>query len=349
MLRSSEIQKAVIDNEPIEGIDEPTDTLNLGIHKLPISEEIVELDFEHSVQIERLILDGLSRFPREETRVQDAIGQPTIIARVDCTIGANGIMPFECEERPAGFGVLNLMHQRHSGEGIEDLVQSHAVETLGSGLVVVRHPDAFPSDDAALFEVHDSVENLNGHAVIVRGEPHMFSDERAYRELAARSASTIRSEGDKTYTLDSPHFDTRIINAPDTREPVDVLLEDDSESELPSPDESFVLKTIQGSKCQGISIYLSSSDRKVHGKKGTISYSKARNIVAGSREPILVESFKPAIKTSRNGNMILRVIALVSKDNAQVIGGAFMTRPEMLVHGASNAVAGLIVVAGEGK
>jgi hypothetical protein len=59
--------------------------------------------------------------------------------------------------------------------------------------------------------------------------------------------------------------------------------------------------------------------------------------------PVIVEIFKPPIKTHTLGNMILRVNVLVSNDKVRVMGGAFVARPEMLVHGASNSVAGLVL------
>jgi hypothetical protein len=330
MIRSREIQSAVSTGETVD-LAASGHTLDLGEHQLPISDTIVALDPVHTDQIKNIIAASLDNYPKEDTLVQDKIGRPTIIARVDCSIGADGILPYECDDRPAGWGVQDILSRHHLDIGIANLLQDHSVATLGSELVVVRHPEAKPNDDHVVLDVLKP-NQLNGHAVIARGEPGMFTDEELYRELARRSASTIRTEGDKSYALAVPDLGARLIHR---------------EDELPEADQSFALKSLQGSKCSGVAVYLAGKDRAEHGKRGTITHSRMQRI-AQEMAPLILEKFKPPIRTRDHGNMILRVNALISASDVQVIGGAYVARPEMLVHGASNAIAGLITVE-EGK
>ncbi|HZP55621.1 MAG TPA: hypothetical protein VFB03_02530 [Candidatus Saccharimonadales bacterium] len=327
MINTKEIQGAVASGEGID-ILPAEHSLEMGAHTLPVSESVVVLDRTHQICIEGILRRSLQLFPRESTRIQETLEVPTAFARLDCSIGPEGVLAYECEERPAGFGIQELIERRHNEQGIRDRLQQHSMATLGSELVAVHHPDALPNDDHLALDVV-SLASLNGHAVIARGEPHMFTDEADYRRLASASISTIRSEGDKTYSLQVDEFGAETISDVD---------------ELPPKEESFVLKNTQGSKCRGVSIYLSKADQKKYGKKGIVTYTRMQNRLLENPTPHILDKFKPPISVNGIGNMALRVLAFVHADRVEVIGGVYVVRPELLVHGASNAVAGLVAL-----
>jgi hypothetical protein len=328
MISTAEIQDSVIGNEPLTTIEPAKDRLTIGPLELPVSDSVVLLSTNHARQIIELIKSSLSVFPAEDTLVQTALNRPTALARVDCTVGPEGIVPYECEERPAGLGVDHLLNQRHTGQGSIDVIQSHITANFGAELIAV-HPEGTKSnDDSIVLEVRRDAKSINGQVVIVRGNPNLFVDETVYQLLASKSVSTIRTEGDKSYTLTTPGFDTKMINGPD---------------ELPGNDHNFVVKTMQGSKTEGVRVYLSPSGKKEHGDRGAITYSRMKRF-ASEASPLLLEQIKPPVKVEGIGNMILRVLALVGQENVRIIGGAYTIRPEMIVHGASNTTAGLIMV-----
>jgi hypothetical protein len=104
----------------------------------------------------------------------------------------------------------------------------------------------------------------------------------------------------------------------------------------------------------GISLYLHPNDRKKYGKKGIVTASRLANDLATfkkERGGALVQPFAPPIQIdNREGrrNAILRVFTLLESDGktitSEVIGGCYVARPELIVHGASNAVAGAVIV-----
>lgn len=332
MIRSKEIQNIVAEGISLDPFSPADNTLPLGHYEIPYSETVIELDDSHRGQIRKIIDDSMAAYPNEDTLVWDVLGKPTAIARVDCTIGPNGITPYEFEDRPAGIGVDHLLRQRLTGQGSIEGIQTHIAEAFGSEVVVVRHADAYPSDDGVALRVTDDIRSVNGNVILVRGEPHMFGDEETYTELASKSISTIRTEGDKSYSLNVPEFEALEITSP---------------VEMPRPDASFMLKKPQGSKAKGVSLYLNPEDRKIYGERGTVTHGKASRLVDEAGRMIL-EKFKPPVRVAGMGNMALRVMALVGKERTDVIGGCYVVRPELIVHGASNSFAGLVTMEAAG-
>lgn len=316
-------------------------TIQLG--ELALGEPMffnLRLSEAHRDSIETQAAACIAAFqPEAETKVARDHNLPTLLARVDCTLDEDRARIFECEERPAGLGITNaVMRRTHLSPGILPAVQAHFTEHAGDTPVIARHANAKPNKDSLVFgeDVMDLRAAIKtGRPLIVRGEPGELADFEALDELRAQSISTITTEGDKTYSLRVPSCETELVTA-DTKVVSDT---------------SFVLKPLQGSKARGLAVYLSPEDRQQHGKDGTTTFARAAKLVDTHRATgnLLLESFKPPVTCKLDegkiGNLILRMFCLVSPDGStEVVGGTYVIRRELIVHGASNAMVGPVLV-----
>jgi hypothetical protein len=309
---------------------------------LNLTDMPVRLDAAHREQVEAVTSLCLQNFftdgDPEQTRAQELVGLPTALARVDFTIHDGEVQAFETEERPAGMGLTGLILDK-LGVPFGQTVMDHFGTTFGDQPLVLAAPDRFHNTDDRLLLDVDVLhpEGAEGRPVLVRAEPHETADP-AFDAVISRSVSTVRSEGRKLYVASSGLGE------------VITSLED-----LPEPDESFVLKAMQTSKCNGVFVYLAAGEhREAHGKKGTVSYSRSQRHAQELLESdgiAMLEPLKPPIRVDTGegttGNMILRVFVTIDIDQtARAIGGCYMVRPELLVHGAANSVTGPVIVEG---
>ena len=120
---------------------------------------------------------------------------------------------------------------------------------------------------------------------------------------------------------------------------------------------SQVLKSRIGSMAMGVSIYLEPSDRKKFGKRGIVTATKLKSNLDTYTQDLgggLTQEFAPPIQTTNpegRTNTILRIFVLLEKDKgtqnkikAEAIGGCYVARPELIVHGAANSVGGAVMV-----
>jgi hypothetical protein len=322
-----------------KGIElEANEHLAFGERRLPVdTHTVLQLSDEHASQLGTIALSGLHAFgAQEQTRAMELTGLPTLIARIDCTIDpeTNDVHPYEVEERPAGMGITDQVMQSIGHTTFGKNILSHLENTLGELPVVKRHPNAKENDDGLLLPVETFTPTRlkipGNRPILVRAEPE---DMAAHPHIDAATAATIApiaEKGKRQYRVTTGFAD--LITSPQT---------------LPT-NESFVLKTLQGSKAKGVKISLSKQDAAQMGNRDTVTRGKAVAFVQ-SEGGVLLERFVPGTPVRMNqaimGHMILRIFALTNANTANVIGGAYMARPGHLVHGSNDAISGAVLPA----
>lgn len=300
------------------------------------SDLVLQLTDEHTGQIGAAMAAGLDGFGAlEATRAMQLVGRPTLIARVDCTLDptTGEIHPYEVEERPAGMGLVDMLHQGIVGQPFGKHLLAHLEHTLGTLPVVKRHPNAKENDDGLLLPVEvftNTKLSVKSRSVLVRSEPEDMSDHPQLAEATAHAIAPILEKGKRQYRLATGFAQ---------------LLTDGSLL----PAESCVIKTLQGSKAKGVKIHLSKQDAAERGDRDAATRRKITEMVT-TEGAVLLEPFVPSIpvrtESDRMANMILRVFGLVSSESVTVVGGAYMARPGHLVHGSKDAITGVILAAG---
>ena len=326
-----------------------------GLHT-PVSDDVLSLSSEHTDQIESFARAALEAYGPlndrpERTLAHELHGIPCLVGRVDCTIVDGTIVPYELEDSPSGIGIADLLIQRADGTGIAHQVRQHFVDSVGEvPFVLVSGSRNHGTDDSLVFgdryfyekgdySIPKAVQN---NPVIVKAIPGSEISRAPYAHLQNRTLTPLETEGDKTYAL-------RTGIAAAVRRPEN-LLRDESGSIR-----SQVLKARIGSMAMGVCAYLTPDDRKHYGAKGVTASKLERKLEEFCSEAegvCLTQEFAPPIQTNNAsvaGNLILRVFVLSSRNKAgelsvRSIGGCYVSRPDIIVHGASNAVGGAIVL-----
>ncbi len=324
-------------------LDEPielraTDSLDFGSGRdMPFtSDRLIVLSPEHEADIEAEVMAGLMVFgAMEQTLVMQRSGLPTAVARIDATIDpeTNRIHSYEVEDRPGGMGVLHEMGKEVAGVTLGESIKGHFEETFGRLPVVKRHSETLGNDDGFVLPVEmftdTKLKTRPDQPILVRANRKKMESHPRLADVTALSVAPILEEGKRQYRLRTGHAE--LVTSP---------------SLLPE-DDSIVLKGLQGTQCDSVLVKLSKADAKVHGNRDTGTLTKARSMVE-ENGAVLMERFVPGISVNmtgaqKMGSMILRVFCSVNQDGARVIGGAFLARPGHLVHGARDAVSGLVL------
>jgi hypothetical protein len=336
----SDIHTSSIENLVREGqgslmVLESNDALDFGNNQAATSRQVITLSAQHQTQIEDIAADCSRQFtPKEPTLAQTRFGLASLFARVDCTITKDGIEVYESEERPAGLGLAHCLIRTATGKGVGGLVLDHCEDYAGETPLVMRHKDAKPNDDDHIFQVVNLDDSSHGRPVIVRAEPHQITGHPELDNLVSSSISTVMSKGNKGYATLIPSLKSKIAEA----------------GFLPDKTTSFVLKPVCGSKSHGVNIYVAPDDRALNGNHGTVTHSRALRVIdEAERNSYIIEAFKPPMSVlmpdGKIGNMILRVFVLLHPNRrAEAIGGTYVARKEILVHGASNSINGAVVL-----
>lgn len=329
---SEQIQNLVEAREPLT-IDTP-ELEALTDRPIGVSDLAIVLSSEHTAAIERLASASIKAFGVEEpTLVATKHGIATLLTRIDCTITPDGVKLYECEERPAGIGITHVLVERVDGRGIMPRIREHFHEHVDGVPQVLRHPDAKPNDDSLVLPVQELSDRIPAGPLLIRGEPEPLSEHEQLDTMTDQAVATIVTKGDKRYLLVLPESGTTVAHL-----------------EAITPDKSFVIKPVKGSKARGVTVYLTPEDKRIHGDHKTVTFERARRTLAAAPAgSMLFQEFVPPILTrlpsDKVGNMILRVFTLVHPDgHCEAIGGTYVTRRELVVHGASDAICGAVLV-----
>lgn len=322
----------------------------------PFSEDVIRLVPRHTRQVEIYAQKAAENYGPDDqempepTHAQTVHGVPSMVVRVDCTLKNGDIFAYEMEDSPSGQGITDKIHRHIGGAGIRSTVRDHYVSKTGQiPLVIVLGARMHGTDDAHIvgdenyvFDVNRNTPVPKSRLVIVKAIPGDLASTDGYLQLQKQAVAPLESEGDKTY-LERIKSLAPVIKDSD-------LIYDPNTSDLSSQ----VVKARLGSMAMGVSIYLNPSDRKLYDKKGTKSASRLKKDAETFRLTkggALTQAFVPPIQFENNQqrrHAIMRIFVLLSRPHgtiqAEAIGGCYVARPELTVHGASNAVGGAVII-----
>jgi len=320
----------------------------------PFSEDVIQLVPEHVEQIEAYALTSAALYGpadgnKEPTYVQNTLDMPSLVVRIDCTVIDGNIVTYEMEDSPSGQGITDRIHRSVGAVGIKDLILNHYQIQVGDiPRVIISGARGHGTDDAMIVGPDKYVFDTDGiltlskdELVIVKTIPGVKDSQSAYISLQSRAVAPLATEGNKTYL--ERRGDLRPVAT------ADELLVDDDGNLI-----SQVMKARLGSMAMGVSMYLTSADKELFTRAGTVTASRLRRQVEDYNQTLdgaLVQPFNAPILIENNEgrkNAIMRVFVLLGKNNntptARVIGGCYVARPGMIVHGAGDAVSGAVVV-----
>lgn len=340
--------------EPINLGKEAGSLALYGGLETPFSEDIIELSPKHVAQIEAYAATAASHFKPfgadtpEQTFAQRELGVPAMVVRIDCTVVDGEIVAYEMEDSPSGQGISDRIHRHIGGVGIKTALHNHYTNQVGAlPHVIISHTRTHGTDDHIIVGEQNYTYDKEAAAVvpddafvIVKTVPGDPDSAAPYLHFQERTLAPLASEGDKTYQERIGHL-TQVHTSED-------LLQIDGELQ------SQVLKARIGSMAMGICLYLHPDDRRVYGKKGTVTASRLVNTIntfTQAKDGALVQPFASPIRLENpegRSNAIMRVFTLLENKEgviqAKAVGGGYVARPELIVHGASNAVLGAVIV-----
>ncbi len=322
----------------------------------PYSDDVIVLSEVNKYQIERFAIDAAGTYGDsagipEPTLVENRFGLPALVVRVDCTVNSGQIMPYEMEDSPSGIGVSDIFVKQANGIGLINTVLDHYDNSVGNIPTVLISGDRKHGTDDEIVVGKDRYHYIAGSTeipkisentpLIVKAIPGAAESHLPYLGLQDRCLAPLVTEGDKSYAER-----TGLLSA--VIGPEDLLR---NEAGL----RSQVLKSRVGSMAMGVSVYLTPDDRALLGKGGQVKQGRlVRDLDTYiSRGGALVQEFHPPFQLSNTegrNNGILRVFVLLGRHagsgaiSANAIGGAYVARRELIVHGASNAISGAVLV-----
>jgi hypothetical protein len=349
------IESNILGAEPIECAEEVGMLDTYSGLKTPFTDDIILLSPEHKTEIEELVKQAAQAYgnvkgEKEPTGVQAQFGLPALVVRVDCTIQNGQVLPYEMEDSPSGIGVSDRFIRAASGNEFKERVLEHYESTIGDTPHLIISGLRKHGTDDELVVGADKYHYKHGSTaipaiepgapVIVKAIPGDAQSHLPYLELQKDCVAPLVTEGDKSYA--ERLGIVRTIAGPDELKRVNGELR------------SQVIKARLGSMAMGVSVYLTAEDRSKYGKGGLVKSGRLtrdleRYINNGGA---LIQDFHPPIQlvnSARRNNAILRVFVLLNRDKnseveARAIGGAYVARPELIVHGASNAISGAVLV-----
>lgn len=323
--------------------------------KTPFTEDVVLLSEQHREQVETIavasaVAYGDSHGHKEPTFAETKFGLPALVVRVDCTINDGDIIPYEMEDSPSGIGVSDRFVKASTGDDFKEIITNHYVNKTGElPHLIISGARNHGTDDEIVVgreRYHYGAGSFEIPAigtdspVIVKAIPGQPESHEPYLPLQERCLAPLVTEGDKSYAVRT-----------------DLMQAISDESELLSEDGELISQVIKarlGSMAMGISVYLAPQDRAVFGKNGQVKRGRLvrdlqRYVQNGGA---LLQKLHPPFQLDNSAgrnNGILRVFTLLDRNDtgevvATAIGGAYVARPEMIVHGAANAISGAVLV-----
>lgn len=320
--------------------------------KTPITDDIFVLTDDHRKQVEAYAIRSSMAYgdasgQEEPTYVHANLGIPSLVVRIDCTVADTGvIIPYEMEDSPSGQGITDIIHRNVVQRGVKDRILDHYEQQIGTipHVLVSKHRTHGTDDAIIVGDTHYSFPALrpkNEDAlVIVKAIPGKSESYRELFDLQSRAVAPLCTEGDKSYAERSGELSVVVDESNLLRDNEGLLL-------------SQVLKQRVGSMAMGVTIYLSPADRKVLGKHGCATQKKLLEnvIIYNQNGGALVQPFVKPIQienTENRRHTIMRIFVLLGKTasgiRAETIGGSYVARPSLLVHGASDAISGAVIV-----
>jgi hypothetical protein len=318
----------------------------------PISSDVIVLTDKHARQIADYVELSSREFgddsaEKEPTRAQNEYGVPSLVVRVDASVVDGNIVAYEMEDSPSGQGITDRIQCAMAGKGIRDTLIDHYGNLVGEiPRVIISGARSHGTDDSIIvgdsryvFDKDFSAKPQNGQPVIIKAIPGVRTSHDPYVQFQRDAVAPLLTEGDKSYLERSGSL--AVVTSEN-----DLLYNE--EGELMSQ----VLKSRLGSMAMGVSLFLTNNDKRVYTGAGTVTASRLKKTIQMYNEDkggALVQPFVPPVlfdNPEGRSRAILRVFALLGNDKPQVIGGCYVARPGMIVHGATDAVSGAVLYDG---
>jgi hypothetical protein len=255
-------------------------------------------------------------FPKENTWVYQSYGIPSIILRLDCIINAaaSKLEICEIEERPAAIGISTIVNP-------EFKVRLNCLKSKWPDFETIVSPRRETTDDYLWAKVSNN--GNNDKLVLTRVDP----DEEKFSHLQARSISTIKNKGNKSYGV-----------------PLGLWKEVNDISQLPW-DQNFVLKPQAGSKCKDVVIFLAKRNRKI---QGASTRSHAEEILRKNKKMYLqpyIPPMKCPVLGIEDSFMLYRFFFGYNPETHVYIplGGVWNARKNYKIQGASDTIWGPLI------
>jgi len=250
------------------------------------------------------------------------LGIPSPIIRVDMApVGSKAIREsiYEVEARPAGLGLMlslttpervkqwKQIFTACKCQGFVNINSSVQDDKIAAEILGVPYYE-FPKETEGPYWVRS---NLREGEVTI---------------LESISLVPIRQDGDKTYLV-------KLGMAEEMLTP-----------ELLDWSVPFVAKPLVGSRMEGVEIYVPNSLKKKLGPGGS-TRSRTLRTITSSEMPYIIQRFIPPQREEREGVQgwtIWRLFFGWQTSQYQFIGGLWNWRPNLRVHGSSDAVFGLV-------
>ncbi len=303
-------------------------TLSVGTWKTTFSEKREVFPNDALVSATLMVREWVSAFVKERTWVMDNYGVPSLIIRLDCFLDHDAhLHGIEIEDRPMGIGMTGMMNPRFA------MNLDHFLERSWPRIASVSSERRNGSDDHLWISPPQSAGDL----LMVRCRP----DEEEFYHLRDRSVSTISTEGDKSYGEKLGLWER--------------ISRDDS---IPW-EEPFVLKPMQGTRCDDVVVWLP-KEMVIHGLsvkrrelRGNSTRTKVEQVLS-SNGTMYIQRFVPPMVcphiSSVSGKpyfMLYRLFFFFDtvKQGYVPVGGVWNARPfQLLLHGATDAVLGPLTI-----
>jgi len=283
--------------------------VNLGGWEFNYLNREVEFPKAAIDSVKASLLRWPSAFPKENTWVQNNYGLPSIMIRVDAAVNDGNLFLYEIEERPAGIGIAYMLNA-----DFKDRLDT--IRSTWPEFDVLVSSERKGTDDFLWANV---VNQANGNPVLIRAEP----EESQFHHLEPQSISSLLKKGHKGYGVD-----LGLWNHVTSHEQLDWSV-------------PFVIKPLQGSKTRNVFIW--------HPEKlpGSHTKTKITNAISENLGGMYVQPFCEPSKIEINHMdfwLLHRVYFGYNllANEWQFLGGLWNARPNLKIHGASDAVFGPI-------
>lgn len=248
-------------------------------------------------------------FPKEENWAENQFKVPSLIVRVDCTVIDGQLGFYEVEERPAGMGLTGALNPQFAE------LFAAARRKWWPEVTAMISPRRRADDDYLWTRIVTTPDS----PVIIRSDP----DESDYWQYQALSISSLRHKGDKSYGVELGWW--REVRGA---------------HELPW-DQAFVLKPVQGSKARGMWFWNPATRRN-----GYSTRSQVGRALAAAGRMYCQLWLQPMSGPNGYTAMIYRVYYIFNPEmrSWSCLGGHWVARNDLRLHGASDALLGPVTV-----
>lgn len=294
-----------------------TEQRRVGNWEVNFSPVAYHLTPENLAEAGKLIKAWQPAFSKEDTWVQKQLGIPSLFIRLDCAVNGS-VKIFEVEERPGGMGTMKefcpIFRQK-----LEQAQQNWPL------IKVLVSPKRNSHDDYLwLEEISLEAAKKSNDLLLVRAEP----EEEIFHEFEDRSVSSLKNKGDKSYGLAMGLWEEVTINDFDRLDWT----------------RGFCLKAKQTSKTRGIEIWHPRKNQLINqGINGVATQTRIKNILTEKGSMYYQPFIEPMISPIGHP-MIFRIFFFYDFCKLEYVyaGGFWNSRPSLKIHGATDAVIGLV-------